>query len=50
VHGFAGGCRLISFFHSRLGGDDSATLDVDATPVETHKETARYCCKKFKSY
>lgn len=42
--------QLISFFHSRLGGGDRATLDMDATLVETHKESARYCYKKFKSY
>jgi hypothetical protein len=42
--------RLISFFHSRLGGGDRATLDMDATLVETHKESARHCYKKFKSY
>jgi len=34
--------QLISFFHSRPGGIDSATLDMDATLVEAHKETARY--------
>ena len=27
-----------------------ATLDMDATLVETHKEQARYCYKKYKAY
>ena len=38
--GFAGG-------HS---GHTRATLDMDATLVETHKRQANYCYKKYKAY
>jgi hypothetical protein len=31
-------------------GAGAATLDMDATLIETHKRTAPHCYKHFKSY
>ena len=37
-------------FVQRQGRHEQATLDMDATLIETHKEQARYCYKKHKAY
>lgn len=41
--------EVVSFVQSRAPRR-SATLDIDATLVETHKSEALYCYKKFKAY
>lgn len=40
---------LIAFLQ-RLRPERTATLDMDATLVETHKKEALYCYKKFRAY
>ena len=43
--------ELVSFAHSRQQSDiTTATLDMDATLVESHKSEALFCYKHFKSY
>ncbi len=37
-------------FLQRHARHEQATLDVDATLIETHKEQALYCYKKYKAY
>jgi hypothetical protein len=37
-------------FAQRVAPQSVATLDVDATLVESHKRTALYCYKKFRAY
>ena len=39
---------FLSFVQSR-NKQRTATLDMDATLVKTHKSDALYCCKGFKS-
>ena len=39
----------MGFINSQTG-DDIATLDMDATLIETHKEQATYCFRKYKAY
>jgi len=41
--------ELVTFVQSRVPRS-SATLDLDATLVETHKSEALYCYKKYKAY
>jgi len=40
---------LVAFMQTR-GPSASATLDMDATLIETHKRDALPCCKGFKAY
>jgi hypothetical protein len=40
---------LLAFLHNHQPAR-SATLDMDATLIETHKREALYCYKKFKAY
>ena len=42
--------EFVSFAHSRQPGITTATLDMDATLVESHKNESLYCYKYFKSY
>ncbi len=41
--------ELLDFVQSHTG-QRQATLDMDATLIETHKEQALYCYKKYKAY
>lgn len=50
LRGFAGVMRDLASFVFRRGGYKTATLDMDATLVETLKEEALYCYEKFKAY
>ena len=40
---------MVEFVH-RHSGHTQATLDMDATLIETHKQQARYCYRKYKAY
>ena len=42
--------EFVSFTHSRQPDITTATLDMDATLVESHKSEALFCYKHFKSY
>jgi len=42
--------EFVSFAHSRLARIRCATLDMDATLLESHKREALYCYKHFLSY
>jgi len=42
--------EFVSFVHSRHQEATTATLDMDATLMECHKQEAYYCYKHFKSY
>ncbi len=42
--------RALLAFLQRQAPQAVATLDMDATLVESHKRSARYCYKKFKAY
>ena len=37
-------------FVQRHSGHKKATLDMDATLIETHKKEALYCYKKYQAY
>ena len=41
---------FVSFVHSRLARIRCATLDMDATLLESHKREALFCYKHFQSY
>jgi len=40
----------LAFVHARIGGGTTATLDLDATLVETFKAGALFCYKHFRAY
>jgi hypothetical protein len=42
--------EFVSFAHSRQPDVTTATLDMDATLVESHKNESLFCYKHFKSY
>jgi len=50
LQGFRRVCGTIAGFAFNQNPDKTATLDMDATLVESRKETARYCYKKFPAY
>lgn len=50
LRGFAGVMRDLAAFVFRRAGHKTATLDMDATLVETLKENALFCYEKFKAY
>ena len=50
LRGLAGVNRELMGFAQRHNPQETATLDTDATLVETHKREALWCYKHFKSY
>lgn len=50
LRGFRGVCRAIAGFVQRQEPCCTATLDMDATLVETSKSGALYCYQSFKAY
>ena len=42
--------EFVSFAHSRQPDLTTATLDMDATLIESHKREALFCYKKYRSY
>jgi len=42
--------EFVSFTHSHQSEIRAATLDMDATLVESHKQDALFCYKRFRSY
>lgn len=42
--------EFVSFAHSHQSWITTATLDMDATVVESHKQEALFCYKRFRSY
>lgn len=50
LSGLLGVNAAVAAFVQRRSPESVATLDMDATLVETHKSTAFHCYKKFKAY